>query len=497
MYTQLANRVDITPTAGSEQPVDLSASIPVGATGVTLYLKNSSPNGQLCGACHPDLTLRLGNIRNRASAFLSAGVNSSRQIKVQIATSSVTVYLVGYFDSDCTFLDDDLEATDVTPTNNTWEKVDHSSLSTSAVFAIYNISRTGDVDIGTYASSIGTVSGTDPSVTAWPASLCGTDFVPMADLGSGQYGTWLYRNGFYTVHLVGFVNAGAEVIGPTDVSTTNLSTYEAINDASDAIMIQYRGAFTAEATEDETYLSSDSAGAESMGGRPSGINSAIVATDESDNIYQYIENVDQDYFVIGRVTNAGSSPLVLDQEIAAYGDSLTWPDVGLGTLTSWTITDSQGNVVNLSNGGDLGATIPALGDDVVRGLTGTVTVTVGNGVTTATDTFTLSAPDNYTVQSVLSGFSTTPPSVYQDFGGTIQVGEQSIYSTADFNSFDGLGGAEAVGALTTTIYHVSLDGVMQSYTVIFGDISSDNVYLKTKRRSISPALKSALTIIRT
>ena len=306
MYTQLASRVDITPTAGSEQTVDLSANIPVGATGVTLYLKNSSPNGQLCGGCHPNLTLRLGNIRNRSSTFLSVGVNGSRQIKVQIATSSITVYLVGYFDSDCTFLNDDLDAVDVTPTNNTWEKVDHSSLSTSAIFAIYNISRTGDVDIGTYASSIGTVAGTDPAVTAWPASLCGTDFVPMADLGSSQYGTWLYRNGFYTVHLVGFVNAGAEVIGPTDVSTTNLNTYEAINDASDAIMIQYRGAYTAEATVNETYLSSDSAGAESMGGRPSGINSAIVATDGSSNIYQYIENVDQDYFVIGSVTNAAA-----------------------------------------------------------------------------------------------------------------------------------------------------------------------------------------------
>lgn len=163
----------------------------------------------------------------------------------------------------------------------------------------------------------------------------------------------------------------------------------------------------------------------------------------------------------------------INEASAAFGDTITFSHSGFGgALTTWTYEDSQGNVTNFINGDEDSADFPSLANDVVRGLTGTVTVTIGDGTDTATDTITLNAPSGYTVQAVLAGFSTTFPSVYQDFTGTVQEGEQSLYVTAEWNSFDGLGGGEVAGPGTYTLYHISLDGTMQSYDIIFGEDGS-------------------------
>lgn len=170
---------------------------------------------------------------------------------------------------------------------------------------------------------------------------------------------------------------------------------------------------------------------------------------------------------------AFGATVTINEAAVAFGGTITFSHTGFGNaINEWTLTDSQGNVFDLLNGDEDSADVPGLGDDVLRGLTGTCTLTIGDGVDTATDTITLNAPSGYTVQPVLAGFSTTFPSVYQDFTGTVQEGEQSLYVTADWNSFDGLGLGEVPGPGTYTLYHISLDGTMQSYDVIFGEDGS-------------------------
>lgn len=468
MYTPITPR-QLTLTADTEDPINFSGDVGAGATMVLLYAVSNTVNNQAFGACHPSMTMLTGNVKNNTSAIKIAALNGSNVANVY-ASANLNVFVIGWFDGDVTALTADIDAEVLTIGNGSWTSFDHSSLSPSGLMAIYDINYSGDTDIGTYASAIGAVD--TPSVTPWAASLCGIDFVPMGALNVGR-GCWLYKSGFYTIRIVGFIESGVEVVDPPVNKTVGtLGSWETVTPTSgnpQSVIYSYRGTHTADInTVNFARLAETSGGLNSIGKRPAGFNGAIVKADGSGNTYQRIDDAAYTFFVVGNVTNAGATSLAIDQASATFGDALTWTATGLGTLTTATMTDSQGNVIDLLSLSDTGGTIPALTDDGDRVLVESITVTVGDGTNTATDTFTLNPPSGYSKQDVLAGFSTTPPSTYQGFSGTVQEGEQSLYPTASFNSFDGLGGAEAVGAGTFKIYHISLDGRMESYNIIFG-----------------------------
>lgn len=153
----------------------------------------------------------------------------------------------------------------------------------------------------------------------------------------------------------------------------------------------------------------------------------------------------------------------------AYGDVINFNTTGLGTLTSWTLSDGT-NTNNLLAGGDNNATIPALaGGQVPRILTGTVTLTVGDGTTTAATQFTLEPPTGYSMTTLAAGYQTGPGSYLNGYTGTIEVSAQFFWETADFNFFDNVGGFEMVAAGTSTIYGVApSDGLMESAVITTG-----------------------------
>lgn len=160
--------------------------------------------------------------------------------------------------------------------------------------------------------------------------------------------------------------------------------------------------------------------------------------------------------------------LTINEASAAFGDGLTWTSSGLGTLTSATISDGT-NTINLTSLTDTSATIPSIGNDVSRVITGTgLTVTVGDGVDTAQDTIDLNPPTGYSSVKLTSGFDTSEDSYLFSYGGTPAIGDEFLFVTADV-TLDSLGGIEAAGDITTTVYGIdATDGFMESFVLTLG-----------------------------
>lgn len=171
--------------------------------------------------------------------------------------------------------------------------------------------------------------------------------------------------------------------------------------------------------------------------------------------------------------DVATETLTITEDNAPFGGTINYVTTGLGSITTATAEDGFGNVMTLTSITDTSANIPAVGNNVQRCLTGTVTVTVGDGTNTATDTFVLDPPADRTAQTVIVGFSTTPPSWLQGFSGTVEVNDQGLYVTEDYNTVDGLGGYERVSPGTSLWYYIDeTDGIMQSYNITSGSISA-------------------------
>ena len=159
---------------------------------------------------------------------------------------------------------------------------------------------------------------------------------------------------------------------------------------------------------------------------------------------------------------AASDTVTPDATDYAYGDSLTYTTTLTG-VTGATLTDSLGNVLNLTGVTDTSATIPAL----VAGLAGivvedNVVLEVSDGTDTASAAINIDAPTGYTLTTLTS---TLPFSIESDwtfgFDTPAIIGDQSLENTA-------IAAHNADGTSTITA-----DGVYTYYTIqaSTGDVS--------------------------
>ena len=157
------------------------------------------------------------------------------------------------------------------------------------------------------------------------------------------------------------------------------------------------------------------------------------------------------------------------------GATLAFTATGFGgAITSATLTDGSSNVLTLTgitlvSGDNWTATVPALGDQAYA-LFGSTTLTVGDGVDTATVGVTLNAPANHAVTTLTSGFATDATTYLYNYTGTPAVGDQFVYPNTILT-------LNADGTFTTTdsgdflIHGIdATDGQMQGFNLIVADI---------------------------
>lgn len=151
-----------------------------------------------------------------------------------------------------------------------------------------------------------------------------------------------------------------------------------------------------------------------------------------------------------------------------FNSTINFTTSGFSTLTSWTLTDSLGNVINLT-GGSASAAMPDYGNSVDRLITGVVTLEVSDGTLSDTITLTLEPKTNYSSVKLTSGFSTTSESYLFGYSGTPAIGDEFHYVASEI-TLNADGSWETPGAGVTTIYGVdATDGVMERFTHTTGE----------------------------
>ena len=304
MYTQLTWQT-LSPTTGSRQTVDLSSFVTAGSTGVALFFENTNFGNATIGACHPSqTTIRSQSMKNNTGVVAFVGIDGSRQVDVFLS-SGVNLSLIGEFDSDAEFLTQDVDKTPVS--NDTWTSTAHAE-TTTAKFAIYNIVKSGDPDVGLtgvrHGDSTNDAQTTNTGTNTWA-------IVPL----NASFESDLYKSAGYQFFLVGFIDSGADAVeAPEDVSTATTGSWQTITPTTTAeyYIVQYRGTHTADADGNQARLSESNTGTNALGKRPAGMHTAIVKDDGAGNIYQNIGSTDYDFFIVGSVTNAAAGPSLDD-----------------------------------------------------------------------------------------------------------------------------------------------------------------------------------------
>lgn len=156
-------------------------------------------------------------------------------------------------------------------------------------------------------------------------------------------------------------------------------------------------------------------------------------------------------------------------DIAFNGTNYNYSTSGLGTITSLTLDDGGGNgPIALTTFTDTTFDGPSLAD-AIRPLVGTVTLEASDGTNSASQSINLNPAATHTLVTIQAGFSTGPLSWLYQWGGTPAVGMQAQFISADFNSIDGLGNFEKVGAGSSTAYLSDpADNQMQSFAIVTG-----------------------------
>ena len=108
--------------------VDVSASVPSGATGVILHIVNNSASTRAVGWRKNGSTdNRTKNINNDSHMWVAVGVDGSRIFEAYSGnTTDIDIYLVGYFDSMAVFNTNAVDKSFDSPTN-TWTDVNIAS----------------------------------------------------------------------------------------------------------------------------------------------------------------------------------------------------------------------------------------------------------------------------------------------------------------------------------------------------------------------------------
>lgn len=131
---------------GTYHNVDLSAYLPIGATGVMLLLVNPNSSTEYCGVRHPDSTFAPGvGVIGTGHMPHICGVNAARQVAINIGGTSlqVTPYVVGFFGAEASFFPTPVSLLGSMTCDGAWHTLDLSgSIPASAIAAIITYNGT-------------------------------------------------------------------------------------------------------------------------------------------------------------------------------------------------------------------------------------------------------------------------------------------------------------------------------------------------------------------
>lgn len=498
MYTQLTWQT-LSPTTGSRQTVDLSSFVTAGSTGVALFFENTNFGNATIGACHPSqTTIRSQSMKNNTGVVAFVGIDGSRQVDVFLS-SGVNLSLIGEFDSDAEFLTQDVDKTPVS--NDTWTSTAHAE-TTTAKFAIYNIVKSGDPDVGLtgvrHGDSTNDAQTTSTGTNTWA-------IVPL----NASFECDLYKSAGYQFFLVGFIDSGADAVeAPEDVSTATTGSWQTITPTTTAeyYIVQYRGTHTADADGNQARLSESNTGTNALGKRPAGMHTAIVKDDGAGNIYQNIGSTDYDFFIVGSVTNAGAitvtDPIVSGSNFTITGSGFE-ASQGTGTVTvggqaatisAWSDTSITASINIESTSAKYGANDVVVTNDsaesqtkaahTVNPASGNSYVDIGTPATAGdriTATADLATGDQVRYGNVL--YQGGSPTAY-----TVSVADTGIFTVS--------GGPVPDGTYTFAVNAWDSGdtswGTATNQTVIFGEIVSSGGIIKTIRPAVRDPIRNPI-----
>jgi len=218
--------VDVTPsTSGAWVDVDVSAYIPVGATGVILHIVNADSTTRVC-ACRKNgsTDTYLYTTPFNTHLWVSIGVDANRIFENYNGNVSyVKVWLVGYYGSEAVFF---TNSVDKTPGSiDSWVDVDISSdtgadTAIGAILMASNSSGTVSTNFGCRKN--GSTDARYNLIGTGYKELCAIIGVDNSEIFEAYIGSISDAH----VHLIGYIKSGATFnINATDISLSTTGSW--------------------------------------------------------------------------------------------------------------------------------------------------------------------------------------------------------------------------------------------------------------------------------
>ncbi|MBA7550274.1 hypothetical protein ES705_42784 [subsurface metagenome] len=304
-FYPLPEPVKLTLTAASAwTDMDVSAYVPVGATGVILHIVNKdSPPDYAIGLRKKGSTDNRTEEIHRVSHFWAMiGVDENRKFQSYVGdTTEIEIYLVGYTATGVVFFDN---AYDKTPgVTNSWQDIDLSAECPGAIGVIVEITASAptynDYGLRKYGSTDNRYEGTE--MHNWAIIGCDTSQVMQAFIG---HAAGCDISGIF---IVGYVTQGAVFkTNANDKSLAEIGDWTEIDcstEAPKAIMLffdvhrtgfHYRYGIRKKGSTENIYQDT------------TGEDWAMVACDSQQKVEGKIEDVKVDFFLVGYATWAGA-----------------------------------------------------------------------------------------------------------------------------------------------------------------------------------------------
>lgn len=323
--------VEITPgSASAWVDADLSALIPSGATGISLHIENSGADLAVGFRKNGSTDNRIQSIVAAGHFFAQIGVDGSRIVELYVgSTTSVSVWLTGYYESEAVFLTNGVDKS--TATTGSWVDVVISSDTgaDTAIVAFVEIVRTGIHDVGLRKNG-----STDNRVVSPGLHGFGVVGVDGSEIFEQQI-----SNAALDIFLVGYVKSGA-VFYDNGIDRS-LSTTGAWTDLaalpSGAVAGIYESIGSSSVANDTGLRKNGSSEAIIWILRH---NWPIVECDASQLVEMWIETTAVDIFELGYFTSGSQTltPSLFTNSQTFYAPTVT---VGAVTLTPLLFTNNQ------------------------------------------------------------------------------------------------------------------------------------------------------------
>jgi hypothetical protein len=361
---------DVTPNStGSWVDVDVSATVPAGATGVILQVVNNTGAAQMYGVRYNGQTSETWmydtlELKDGTQRWLMIGLDSSRIFECRTNSTSVETYLIGYTGPGVTFFQ---QAVDKNVAAGSEQTVDISSNTgtDTAIGAIFMVNNQAGTSQSFYLQHF------DSTDDHYQQIRADTTSVYMTGVDSSERAHAFIENATnVTIYLQGYITSGAHFFtNAVDKSTATTGNYADVDitadlqgqdDASGAILevLDTDGNERNTAFRNKDWTSYDYYYDTKHQG-------ALVAVDDNDVFEQKIEWDTHDVYLVGYTTCSGGSGPISRWEFSegsgtTAGDSAGSNDGTLAGptngLPSWTCT-SNGYALDF-DGDDDEVTLP-------------------------------------------------------------------------------------------------------------------------------------------